>query len=138
HHNISLAHGYAGAPTYFLSTLALGVRPVGPGFSRFLVSPSPATGLDWADGVVPSPRGPIAVSWARASQAFNLSVTVPPASVATVSVPRMPLDEITADGILVWRGGPVAPPPPRLRVYGAAQGRVLMDAQPGSYALVSR
>jgi len=138
HHNISLAHGYGSAPTYFLSTLALGVRPVGPGFARFLVAPGPGAGLDWADGVVPSPRGPITVSWARTSQAFNLSFTVPPGSVATVSIPRMPLDEITADGNVVWRGGPLAPPPARLRIYGAAQGRVLMDAQPGAYVLVSR
>jgi len=138
HHNISLAHGYGSAPTYFLSTLALGVRPVGPGFARFLVAPGPGAGLDWADGVVPSPRGPITVSWARTSQAFNLSFTVPSGSVATVSIPRMPLDEITADGNVVWRGGPLAPPPARLRIYGAAQGRVLMDAQPGAYVLVSR
>jgi hypothetical protein len=137
-HNLSLAHGYGAAPTYFLTTLGLGVRPVAPGFSRFLVAPNPGAGLDWAEGAVPSPRGTIPVSWARANQVFNLSLTVPPGSVATVSLPRMPIDEIAADGQVVWRGGPVTPGDPRLRIYGSAQGRVLMDAQPGTYAFVSR
>ena len=138
HHNFSLAHGYGSAPTYFLSTLALGVRPLGPGFSRFLVAPSPGVGLDWADGAVPSPRGAIPVSWARASQGLALSVTVPAATIGLVSLPRMPLDEISVDGQVIWRGAPVTPPDPRLRIYGAVQGRVLMDAQPGTYAFLAR
>jgi len=137
-HNLSLAHGYGAAPTYFLTTLALGVRPVAPGFSRFLVAPNPGTGLDWAEGAVPSPRGTIPVSWARGSQIFSLALTVPAGTVATVSVPRMPLDEIVSDGVVVWRGGPVPPGDARLRIYGSAQGRVHMDAQPGAFALVSR
>jgi alpha-L-rhamnosidase len=143
HHHFSLAHGYSSAPTVFLTRLALGVRPAGPAFSRFLVSPIPGVGLDQAAGAVPSPFGMINVSWARNTQAqtFNLSVTVPQGTVGTVSIPSMPVGEVAAGGVVIWRnGGPVTPSPvPGLRLQNAAvQGRVVMDAQPGTYALVSR
>jgi hypothetical protein len=137
-HNLSLAHGYGSAPTYFLSTLSLGVRPIAPGFARVLVAPTPGD-LDWATGAVPTPRGPVAVAWSRTgTEAFDLALGVPDGTTAVVAVPRLAQDEVALDGRVVWRGAPVAPADPRVRVVGAVPGRVLLETQAGAYGLVSR
>jgi hypothetical protein len=137
-HHVSLAHGYSAAPTYFLSTLALGVRPLAAGFSRFLLAPT-TTSLDWAEGAVPTPRGIISVSWSRRADApFSMSAGVPGATTAVMSIPRLPLDQIAVDGRVVWQAGNFVPGDARLRFGGAAEGRLVLEAQPGSYTVVSR
>jgi hypothetical protein len=62
HWSRSLCHGWSAAPAYFLSTQVLGVKPIEPGYSRVRIAPQPVN-LTWAEGVVPTPRGPISVSW---------------------------------------------------------------------------
>lgn len=62
HWSRSLCHGWSAAPAYFLSTQVLGVKPAEPGYSRVRIAPQPFN-LTWAEGVVPTPRGPITVSW---------------------------------------------------------------------------
>ena len=52
----------SGAPTYFLTTLILGVRPTRPGYSEYVLAPNPA-GLEWAKGTVPTVHGAIIVDW---------------------------------------------------------------------------
>ena len=82
----SLAHGWASGPTSALSQYALGVRPVGPGYRTFLAEPQPGD-LRWAAGTVPTPYGPIAVSWQRASRGLRLELWVPEGTRGTVGVP---------------------------------------------------
>ncbi|HEX5482529.1 MAG TPA: alpha-L-rhamnosidase C-terminal domain-containing protein, partial [Terriglobia bacterium] len=55
-------HAWSAAPTYFLTTLILGVRPTKPGYSEYSVAPHPA-GLQWAKGAVPTVHGKIRVDW---------------------------------------------------------------------------
>src|SRR5579862_7380197 len=62
HWSRSLCHGWSAAPTYFLSTQVLGVKPTAPGYTQVRIAPQPFN-LQWASGVVPTPRGPITVSW---------------------------------------------------------------------------
>ena len=45
----------------------LGIRPLEPGYARFAFEPNPPAGIDWAEGVVPTPKGPIKASWRRAN-----------------------------------------------------------------------
>jgi hypothetical protein len=45
-------------------------------------------GLTWAMGTVPTPRGTIAVSWARSGTALRLTVTVPHGLAGSVVLPR--------------------------------------------------
>lgn len=61
----SYSHGWAAGPTSFLTNTVLGVQPSGPGFSSFTVTPHPPQGLSWAQGRVPTPKGPIDVAWRR-------------------------------------------------------------------------
>ncbi|MBA3872897.1 MAG: family 78 glycoside hydrolase catalytic domain [Anaerolineae bacterium] len=62
HWSRSLCHGWSAAPAYFLTTQVLGVKPAEPGYSRIRIAPQPFN-LTWAEGVVPTPRGPVTVSW---------------------------------------------------------------------------
>lgn len=55
-------HAWSAAPTYFITTLILGVRPTLPGYTEYRLAPHPA-GLEWAKGAVPTVHGPIRVSW---------------------------------------------------------------------------
>lgn len=43
----------------------LGIRPLEPGYARIEFEPNPPAGIDWAEGVVPTPKGSIKASWRR-------------------------------------------------------------------------
>ena len=70
-------HGWSSGAAPALTTQVLGVRPVAPGFAKFVVTPHVGD-LQWASGTVPTPYGTIHVSWRL----------VAGASVVTVSAPR--------------------------------------------------
>jgi alpha-L-rhamnosidase len=82
----SLAHGWASGPTSALSKYVLGVRPVEAGYKAWLVEPQPGD-LGWAAGTVPTPYGPIAVSWQKVSRGLRLELWVPEGTRGTVGVP---------------------------------------------------
>ena len=58
------AHAWSAGPAWLLPAWVLGVRPLAPGFRRVLIQPQ-LGGLAWAEGVVPTPQGPIAVRYER-------------------------------------------------------------------------
>jgi hypothetical protein len=99
----SYSHGWAAAPTTFLTTRVLGVEPTGPGFSSFSVTPHPGSRLEWAQGAVPTPRGTITAAWKRSGTRFELSVEAPPGATYTAAVPAAPL--VKRDGRVVYRDG---------------------------------
>ena len=79
HTEWSLCHAWASAPTYYLSTRALGVRlgfPDVTDFDSVLIAPESET-LDWARGAVPHPRGLISVEWAVRGDRLVLSYDAP-------------------------------------------------------------
>ncbi len=84
----SLAQNGAGSPAWFMATEVLGVKPVKPGFTEFEISPKPG-GLDWAEGVVPSPKGDIPVRWEKKNGKYHLEVTIPEGTKAIVRLPGM-------------------------------------------------
>lgn len=61
----SYDHGWSSGAAPALTTYVLGVQPTSPGFATFTVTPHPG-GLTFARGTVPTPRGPIGVSWSVA------------------------------------------------------------------------
>lgn len=84
----SFCHAYSAGSTYSLSSAVLGVRPTERGFSSFTVRPQSET-LQWAEGTVPTPQGPISVAWAKDDphRAFKLSASVPAQTQGLVSIP---------------------------------------------------
>ncbi len=75
--NASLCHAWSAAPVWWLSDRALGVSwdPAQPRQVR--VAPE-ALDLDWAEGAVPHPDGPIRVAWHRDGSRVSLFAHGPP------------------------------------------------------------
>jgi hypothetical protein len=68
--------GWSSGAAPALTQYVLGVEPTSPGFATFTVTPHPDD-LTWAEGDVPTPHGPIHVSWRRFGDAVLLRVTAP-------------------------------------------------------------
>lgn len=138
-HNISLVHGYSAGPTTYLSTTVLGVRPLAAGFLRFAVAPEPS-GLEWAEGSVPTPFGRVQVSW-RVNQApvsFNLTAVIPTGTLGLVSLPRQPNDRVSVNGVTLWQSGQATGTLAGFRVLGAVGNRVIIESPPGVQQFVAQ
>jgi alpha-L-rhamnosidase len=138
--HVSLAHNYGTSPLYFLSTRVLGVQPTGPGFSTFSVSPG-TSAVQSVTGTVPTPRGVISVSWSSITtpaNVFNLAVTAPPNSVASLFIPRLPSDTISLGSQIVWQAGHAVGNVPGVTISGSTSKLVTVQVQPGTYSLVSQ
>jgi hypothetical protein len=80
----SYSHGWSAAPTTVLPRYVLGVRPLQPGFARFRVEPWLGD-LEFAEGQVPTPHGPIAIRVERvARKGAQVLLEVPQGTVAEV------------------------------------------------------
>jgi hypothetical protein len=102
----SSAHAWSTGPTPALSEYVVGVRPTAPGFAHWQVAPR-TSGLRWAQGVVPTPRGPISVRWRETgASSFVMTVRSPAHEVGTVSVPvGSGQGTVARNGHVIWRDG---------------------------------
>ncbi len=84
----SAAHGWSTGVLPALTNDLLGAQPTGPGFTTWSVQPHPGT-VTWARGQLPTPHGPLRVSWTAGSgrHLFTLTVDAPHGTSGTVSVP---------------------------------------------------
>ncbi|MBT8163199.1 MULTISPECIES: alpha-L-rhamnosidase C-terminal domain-containing protein [Arthrobacter] len=71
-------HAWGSVPLQHFPRYILGVSPAGAGFTNSVIDPAPSD-LDWAEGTVPTPHGPINVQWKRtASGSREVTVSAPP------------------------------------------------------------
>ena len=61
----------------------LGAVPTSPGFATWAVTPHPGS-VSWARGQLPTPHGPLAVSWQQVNGSITLTVTAPPGTHGTI------------------------------------------------------
>src|SRR5262249_6329243 len=101
----SLSHGWAAAPTSFLTNEVLGVTPASGGFATFDVLPHPGGDLRWAEGTVPTPHGDIRAAWKLGTHSLELQVTAPSGTSGTAGVPAAGVTALRVDGQLVWQDG---------------------------------
>ena len=73
----SMAHGWSAGAAPALTAYALGIRPTSPGYATFDAAPR-VCDLTWAQGVVPTPHGPIRFAWSRP----GARLVVPPGTTA--------------------------------------------------------
>src|SRR5262249_60105565 len=106
----SLSHGWAAAPTTYLTGDVLGVTPTSGGFSTFSVLPHTAGGPTWAEGTVPTPHGDITVAWHATGDTFTEGVTAPAQTTATVGVATAGVTQVSLDGQVVWSDGAARDP----------------------------
>ncbi|HEY3281613.1 MAG TPA: glycoside hydrolase family 78 protein [Armatimonadota bacterium] len=100
--------------------------PQTPGFRHILIRPQPGGGLTHASAAYRSIRGLISSSWRVTGKGFDLAVSIPPNTTATVSVPASPTAK-------VLEGGKPAERAPGLRYLGRKEGVALYEAGSGSY-----
>ena len=82
----SAAHAWGSGPTAALTQYVVGVAPTSPGFATFTIEPQPGD-LSWARGRVPTPHGAVDVDWSSSKCTFALTTTVPPGTIASVTLP---------------------------------------------------
>jgi hypothetical protein len=116
----STAHAWSTGPTPALSAYVLGATPSTPGYARWTVAPEPGP-LHWAQGVVPTPHGPISVRWRRRRGAFVMTLQAPAGTSGTIEVPLLGRRRVIArDGKLV-------------RAYAVAGGYAIFRRVSGSH-----
>lgn len=67
----------------FITRAFLGVVPLEPGYKTFKVDPKPYEGLTGAEGLVPTPQGPIKIKWWRENGEVKKEVVAPPGTACT-------------------------------------------------------
>jgi hypothetical protein len=82
----SLCHAWSAHPVLEFQQRILGVTPAAPGYAMVNIAPQRG-GLTHAAGSVCTPRGLIAVAWCVTGGKFQLDVTVPAGTPATITVP---------------------------------------------------
>ena len=102
----SAAHGWSTGVVPALTNYVLGAIPTGPGFSTWTVQPHPG-GVTWALGQVPTPHGPLGVSWSIGSAgAFTMTVIGPRGTGGEVAVPAQgSAVKVKVDGSIAFSKG---------------------------------
>ena len=116
----SAAHGWSTGVVPALTNDLLGVIPTGPGFATWTVQPHPGT-VTWARGQLPTPHGPLGVSWSTGSAGggFSMTVIAPPGTTGDVAVPA------NGSAVRVWVDGQL--------VFDKGTGRGFGAQQSGGY-----
>lgn len=88
----SLCHAFSTAPVLFFERFLLGIKPLAPGFRKFLFAPQPCS-LEWVAGEVPTPHGNIRVEWNRIPDGVSAELRIPEgceAAIASRATPAGP------------------------------------------------
>lgn len=80
------AHGWSTGVVSELTNQLLGAAPATPGYSTWTVQPHPGD-VQWARGQLPTPHGPLQVSWTHHGAAFLVTVDAPSGTSGTVTLP---------------------------------------------------
>lgn len=78
-------HAWGAAPANLLPRYVLGAQALTPGWATARIRPH-TSGLHYARGKVPTPKGPILISWEH-TDTFTLSLTLPDDVSAQIEVP---------------------------------------------------
>ncbi len=97
-HN-SLNHYSYGAIGNWLYQVVAGIAPGAPGYRQIMFQPQPGGGLTFASASYQSLYGEIASRWQSDGERFQLTVTVPTNTTATVVIPTRLGRQITEGGV---------------------------------------
>lgn len=100
--------------------------PAGPGFAQIIINPQPVGDLTWAKTSYDSIHGQIATHWQRQEGQFELQVSIPVNTSATVFVP------VRAGG-RVQEGGEPAEQSPGVTFLRQEKGRAVYAVASGDY-----
>jgi alpha-L-rhamnosidase len=97
-------HAWTAYPGYLFQKYICGIQPTSGGFATFDIRPETG-GLTFAEGTVPTVKGLITTRWEKKSgEQFDLSVTVPANTRATIYIPKLSEDNftLTESGKILW------------------------------------
>ena len=78
-----------------------GISATSPGYGTFTIKPYVPATLDQAQGSIATVRGEVAASWVKSQNGgFDLRVTIPPNSTATVEVPAASGSSVSVNGAM--------------------------------------
>ena len=80
-----------------------GIRPGAPGFKTIVIKPEPVGNLTWVKANYDSIRGIISSEWHKSAGQFDLKVTIPANTTATVYLPAKDIQFISEGGQPVAR-----------------------------------
>jgi hypothetical protein len=83
---------------FYHDVAGISCDPGGPGFKRVVIKPSVVGDLTWAKASYDSIHGTIRSHSKRKADRFDLEVTIPPGTSATVFVPALSASEVTESG----------------------------------------
>jgi alpha-L-rhamnosidase len=78
-------HAWGALPAYLLPRFVLGAEPLSAGWKQTHIRPRIGT-LSFAKGKIPTPRGPITLSWDNKSS-FQMSLSLPEGMTAKLDLP---------------------------------------------------
>ncbi len=122
----SFSHYAFGAVVQWIMENVAGIRALEPGYAAIQIRPQPGGHLTWAKTRYDSPRGPIETSWKLDGPYFSLDVTIPPSTIARVSLPTLEPDTIRESG------KPIAEVP-SARLLESTTDETTLELQPGHY-----
>ena len=84
-------HNYGSVPAYFLSSYVLGVKADGPVWKKKLLIEPRLGDLSFAEGIVVTEHGPVAVSWKKSEdgKSLNFTMDIPEGIIAAVHLPLL-------------------------------------------------
>ena len=123
-------HAFSDVSAWLYRGLA-GLRPdpAEPGFRHFTVRPHPVGDLRWVKARHGCPYGLIAIAWERGDRRFELDLTVPVGTRATVELPA------DAGSRVLESAAPAAGQPGVVSVSAPVSGRVTVELASGRYRL---
>ena len=111
-------HAWSAWPMFELQRVVLGVRPTAPGWTSAQVAPRPMATTNQAQGLVPTPRGPISVAWrtdrtGKSASTYRMGIRIqaPPGMSVAVQLPDGS-GKLFADGGTITFGDANLIPPP--------------------------
>lgn len=84
---------------FFHDLLGIGVEAGGAGFRKSIIKPMPVGDLKWVKGSYKTISGTISVEWRREKGTFDLKLSIPANTSATVYVPAKTEKAVTENGV---------------------------------------
>lgn len=131
----SLCHPWSSGVTKWLTEEILGIKPTGPGFSRYDVFPHLGRTLTAVAGSVPTPQGTLRAAFDVGKG--QASFVVPPNTVGRIGIPKVErtIRNITINGALAWDGAAFHAVPGVGGVNMDAEFVTFDPVQPGTYEM---
>ena len=94
-------HAWGAAPGNLIPRYVLGLRPLAAGYGQILIQPQLGTALSFAQGTIPTIRGPVSILASNAPGQFQLLMNIPGNVTAMVMLPATNATAILDGAVIV-------------------------------------